>query len=79
MTASDIHDLRAKETRPRVLNTSEAADYLSLRRATLETWRSRGGGPKFSKLGRRVVYRIEDLEAFLTAGLRRSVSDRGDV
>ncbi|TDU31307.1 helix-turn-helix protein [Panacagrimonas perspica] len=60
----------------RVLNTPEAASYLKLRTPTLETWRSRGGGPRFSKLGSRVVYRIEDLDAFLEAGSRTSTSDR---
>lgn len=68
---------RIKEAPPRTLDTRESADYLRLQPSTLETWRSRGGGPKFSKLGSRVVYRIEDLEAFLTAGVRRSTSDQG--
>jgi phosphatidylserine decarboxylase len=32
--------------------------------ATLATWRSRGGGPAFTKLGGRVVYSIRDVEAY---------------
>jgi helix-turn-helix protein len=30
---------------------------------TLERWRWTGEGPTFLKLGRRVVYRLEDIEA----------------
>lgn len=36
---------------------------------TLERWRSLRQGPPFLKLGGRVVYRIEDIEAFEAARL----------
>lgn len=45
--------------------TPVAAEYLGLSPATLETMRSRGGGPPFVKLGRRVVYRQQDLDAWV--------------
>ena len=32
---------------------------------TLRTLRSRGGGPRFLKVGRRVLYRFEDVDAWL--------------
>lgn len=32
--------------------------------ATLATWRCRGGGPKFVKIGRRPLYRLEDVIAY---------------
>ncbi|HEX4961394.1 MAG TPA: helix-turn-helix domain-containing protein [Thermoanaerobaculia bacterium] len=60
---------------PGALPTPQAAEYLGLSPATLETLRSRGGGPAFVKLGRRVVYRREDLEAWLVAQRRSSTSD----
>ncbi len=62
---------------PGALSTPLAAEYLGLSPATLETLRTRGGGPPFVKLGRRVVYRREDLEAWLAQGRRRSTSDAG--
>ena len=31
---------------------------------TLERWRFSGEGPRFVKLGGRVVYRLEDVEAY---------------
>lgn len=61
-----------------VLPTEHAASYLGLRPKTLETLRTRGGGPPFLKLGRRVVYRKSDLDTWLAAKVRRSTSDPGE-
>lgn len=36
---------------------------------TLEQWRWQGKGPRFLKVGARVVYRLEDVEAFEAASL----------
>ena len=60
-----------------VLPTEQAAEYLGLSPKTLETLRTRGGGPPFLKLGRRVVYRKTDLDNWLAARVRRSTSDHG--
>lgn len=60
-----------------VLPTERAAAYLGLSPKTLETLRTRGGGPPFLKLGRRVVYRKADLELWLAQRVRRSTSDPG--
>ncbi len=46
---------------------------------TLEGWRLRGGGPRYLKIGRRVVYRCRDLDAWLAARERTSTSDRGEA
>lgn len=60
-----------------VLPTEHAAAYLGLSPKTLETLRTRGGGPPFLKLGRRVAYRKSDLDTWLAAKVRRSTSDLG--
>ena len=60
---------------PGVLTTPAAAEYLGLSPATLDTMRSRGGGPVFSKLGRRVVYRREDLDSWVLERQQKSTSD----
>lgn len=65
------------EPAPAALKTVEAAAYCGSSSSTLEKLRLHGGGPVFSKLGRRVVYRIEDLDAWLAANRRRSTSDAG--
>jgi predicted DNA-binding transcriptional regulator AlpA len=59
-----------------VLRTPEAAAYCGSSASTFEKLRLNGGGPIYSKIGRRVVYRIEDLDAWLAANRRRSTSDR---
>jgi len=47
-------------------NQNEAARYLRLSPRTLERHRVAGTGPRFTKLGRRVVYRISELETWAT-------------
>lgn len=37
---------------------------------TLESWRSLGKGPPFMRLGGRVAYRLQDIEAFEQSQLR---------
>ena len=51
------------ELPPRYLRTKEAAQFLSLSARTLEKHRTYGTGPAYHKLGGRVVYAIEDLQA----------------
>ena len=48
----------------------EASRYLGLARATLRNWRCSGEGPAFVKAGRRILYRIEDLRAWVEERLR---------
>ncbi len=59
----------------RCLRTIEAAAYIGLSKSTLEKLRVTGGGPSYSALGRVVVYRIEDLDAWVSARKRRSTSE----
>lgn len=65
------------ETKSPFLTTPEAAGYLRLSPATLESWRCRGDGPPFRKLGRLVVYARQDLESFAQHQMRVSTSDPG--
>lgn len=53
----------------RRLNTPEAAEYLGVRPGTMEVWRSLGRGPRYVRLGRRIVYEIVDLDSFAAARL----------
>lgn len=48
----------------RYLTNDEAASYLRLSPRTLEKQRVIGGGPRFRKFGRRVMYAIADLDAW---------------
>ena len=49
---------------PRYLTNNEAAAFLRLSPRTLEKQRVIGGGPRFHKFGRRVMYALTDLEAW---------------
>ena len=62
---------------PRYLRTPEAAHFLSLSGRTLEKHRTYGTGPVYRKLGGRIVYTLEDLQAWAERGTRNSTSDPG--
>ncbi len=55
----------------------EAATYLGISVHSLRRWRWIGGGPKFLKLGSRVVYPVAELDAWQSDKLRSSTSDQG--
>ena len=46
------------------LRQAEVAQRWSVSHRTLERWRWTGAGPRFLKIGGRVVYRVEEVEAF---------------
>lgn len=58
------------------LNQRQLADRWDVSEATLERWRTEGIGPVFLKLQGRVLYRVEDVEAFEVDSLRKSTSER---
>lgn len=51
-------------TNKKKFNNQEAADYLNIRPNTLEVWRCKHKGPRYSKIGTRVLYDVDDLEEF---------------
>ena len=52
---------------PELLTITEAADLLRAPVATLRYWRHLGTGPRSFRLGRRVLYRTDDLHAWIAA------------
>ena len=65
---------------PRFLRTPEAARYLGLSGRTLEKHRTYVTGPTYRKIGGRVVYAVDDLQAWADRGAVTSTSDpRGTV
>ena len=58
-----------------LLTQSEAAELLRLSERTLERSRVSGFGPPFCKLGRRVLYRADDLDQWITSRVVRSTSE----
>jgi hypothetical protein len=57
------------------LNNDEAAQFLNLSPRTLEKQRVIGGGPRFRKFGRRVLYAVSDLEVWANARSFETTSD----
>ena len=61
------------------LSVTGAAVYLGVSASFLNKARSYGGGPTYAKLGRRVVYSLTDLDAYLAEGRRTSTSSMEEV
>jgi predicted DNA-binding transcriptional regulator AlpA len=62
---------------PRFLRTPEAARFLGLSGRTLEKHRTYGTGPKYRKIGGRVIYGLDDLKAWADLGAKSSTADPG--
>ena len=59
----------------RHLNQVDLSRRLGISVRTLERWRWLGMGPRFIKVGGRVKYRLEDVEAFEESRLCQSTAD----
>lgn len=60
---------------PRYLRAPDAARFLGISIRTLEKHRTYGTGPTYRKVGGRVLYSVEDLQAWTANGVRRSVGE----
>ena len=57
------------------LNQQQLSVRWGVSQRTLERWRAIGLGPYFLKMGARVVYRLEDIEAYEIQHMRASTSE----
>ena len=62
----------------RLRSVREAAAYLGISVSTLAKLRLTGKGPRYVKLGRRVLYDVRDLEAWAASRKRNSTSQGGN-
>ncbi len=60
-----------------LLNEHEAATFLRINVKTLQAWRTAKAGPRFAKLGRRIVYPARELEHFVARSLVETRPLRG--
>ena len=63
---------------PDYMTTEEVAELLRTSPETVRFWRHCGRGPKSFKVGRRVLYARQDVEAFIAAA-REGESSRGSA
>ena len=55
-----------------LLDEPKLAARLAVSRATLQSWRYAGRGPRYIKIGRLIRYRVADVDAYLRAQTRGS-------
>lgn len=60
---------------PELLTITEAAELLRAPVATLRYWRHLGTGPRSFRLGRRVLYRADDLRDWINARCSQDARD----
>lgn len=61
-----------KKVKSPFMTVPEAAEFLRLRRRTLDNLRWSGGGPRYQKHGGRVVYERRELKAWSAARTKAS-------
>ncbi len=64
---TDVHQM---------FDTRGAAKYVGSTKSTLEKLRVFGGSPIYIKLGRKVIYRREDLDTWINTKRRSNTSER---
>lgn len=60
-----------------LFTTAQAAEFLGIKKNTLEIWRVQGKSPAFLKIGKNVRYEKSELMAFIESSRRVSTSDTG--
>lgn len=63
-----------------LMTTAEVADHLHTPEATLRYWRHRNEGPRSFRLGgKRVMYRRQDVDAWLMEQINRERDDKDKI
>jgi excisionase family DNA binding protein len=70
-----VHPAFQEHAMEEILDAVAAARYVGLSTSTLAKMRLSGNGPAFLKLGRRVLYRRADLDAWLESRVARDTTD----
>ena len=60
-----------------LLTQKPLSQIIEVSERTLERWRVEGSGPAFVKAGRKCLYRMADVDAWLSANRRTSTGDLG--
>ena len=63
------------EPSPRYLDARQAAAYLRISPRTLHRMRETGDGPPYSKVGRKVIYDIVELDGWMAERKQRFIGE----
>jgi excisionase family DNA binding protein len=58
------------------LSVKEAAAYVPVAKGTLDKLRILGGGPRFIKIGKKVLYDMTDLDAWIEEHKQANTADK---
>ncbi|SKC41563.1 helix-turn-helix domain-containing protein [Krasilnikoviella flava] len=65
MSTTSVSQIDRTTTRRRLMTPDELAEYLGVSLHCVYAWSSRGGGPNVVRVGARLRYRPDDVEAWL--------------
>ncbi len=65
MSTMSVTQIERTTTRRRLMTPEELAEYLGVTLHCVYAWSSRGGGPRVVRVGARLRYRPDDVEAWL--------------
>jgi excisionase family DNA binding protein len=70
-----IEQMLSKQAVPReYLSIDEAAEFIGVSRQTMDRWRMEASGPAVHRVGRRVLYSLVDLRAYMESHRERAVN-----
>lgn len=67
--------IRQSDALPGLLEIDDVASLLRVSRSLLAKWRMVGRGPRFTKVGRRILYETAEVSAWLKTQRRTSTLD----
>jgi predicted DNA-binding transcriptional regulator AlpA len=72
MSELQLEPVRPTKTVPGLLEIDDVAELLHISRSLLAKWRMLGRGPRFMKVGRRILYASGEVSRWLEAQERSS-------
>jgi hypothetical protein len=79
--AISVEEKESMRNEKRLIGPDGLVKYLGgeVPRGTLDRWRFLGGGPPYHRVGKRVVYDLNDVDIWLDDHRRTSTSDPGSL
>jgi len=75
MSELDLNRAQVSGALPGLLEVDDVAALLHVSRSLLAKWRMVGKGPRFTKVGRRILYETAEVSSWLSSQRRSSTVD----